>query len=41
VVGTAWAAGIGGLLVLVGLGLSTALAPSFVRYRLEDPEPVS
>ena len=40
-VGTAWAAGIGGLLVLVGLALSTALAPSFVRYRLEDPEPVA
>jgi MFS family permease len=41
VVGTAWAAGIGGLLVLVGLAISTVLAPSFVRYRLEDPEPVS
>jgi len=41
VVGTAWAAGIGGLLVLVGLAVSTVLAPSFVRYRLEDPEPVA
>jgi hypothetical protein len=39
--GTAWAAGLGGLLVLVLLAVSVSLAPSFYRYRLEEPDPVT
>jgi MFS family permease len=40
VVGTAWTAGLGGLLVLVLVAGSVSLAPSFYRYRLEQPDPV-
>ncbi len=39
-IGTAWTAGLGGLLVLLLLALSVSLAPSFYRYRLEDPQSV-
>jgi hypothetical protein len=41
VIGTALTAALGGLLVLVGLAVSVGLAPSFYRYRLADPAPVS
>ncbi|MGA8245397.1 MAG: MFS transporter [Nocardioides sp.] len=41
VVGTAWTAGVGGLLVIVLLALSVSMAPSFYRYRLEEPETVA
>ena len=40
-IGTAWTAGLGGLLVLLLLAVSVSLAPSFYRYRLEDPESVA
>ncbi len=39
--GTAWTAGMGGLLVLVLLAVSVSLAPSFYRYRLEEPESIA
>jgi MFS family permease len=38
-VGTAVAAGVGGLLVVVLLGVSVALVPTFYRFRTPDPEP--
>ena len=40
-IGTALTAALGGILVLVGLAVSVALAPSFYRYRVEEPEPVA
>lgn len=40
-IGTAWTAGVGGLLVLVLLAVSVCMAPSFWRYRLGEPDPVS
>ncbi len=40
-VGPALAAGVGGLLVVVFLGVSVALVPSFYAYRTPEPEPVS
>jgi MFS family permease len=39
-IGTALTAALGGVLVLVGLAVSVALAPSFYRYRVAEPEPV-
>ena len=39
-IGTALTAALGGVLVLVGLAVAVALAPSFYRYRVEYPEPV-
>jgi MFS family permease len=39
-IGTALTAALGGVLVLVGLAVAVALAPSFYRYRLEDGEHV-
>jgi MFS family permease len=41
VIGPALTAALGGVLVLVGLAIAVALAPSFYAYRLEDPERVS
>jgi hypothetical protein len=38
-VGTAVAAGVGGLLVVVLLGVSVALVPTFYRFRTPDPAP--
>jgi MFS family permease len=38
-VGTAVAAGVGGLLVVVLLGVSVALVPTFYRFRTPDPQP--
>jgi hypothetical protein len=38
VIGPALTATLGGVLVLVGLAIAVGLAPSFYRYRVEDPE---
>jgi hypothetical protein len=38
VVGTAVTAAVGGLLVVVLVGWCAHASPTFVRYRLEDPE---
>ena len=38
-VGTAVTAAVGGVLVVLLLGVSMALVPSFYRYRTPDPEP--
>jgi MFS family permease len=39
VVGTAWTAGVGGLLVILLLAVSVSLAPSFYRFRTDEAAP--